>query len=83
METEGLTYKQAHRKAELHEKFYLFEKDLGKLEKNLKMKHHEPVNIIEPTRKFETSKNKETKQANKKTDAKSEEKSNNLSGKGE
>jgi len=47
------------------------------------MKHHEPVNIIEPTRKFETSKNKETKQANKKTDAKSEEKSNNLSGKGE
>jgi hypothetical protein len=30
------------------------------------MKHHEPVNIIEPTRKFETSKNKETKQANKK-----------------
>jgi hypothetical protein len=53
METEGLTYKQAHRKAEFHEKFYLFEKDLEKLEKNLKMRHHEPVKIIEPTRERE------------------------------
>lgn len=50
METEGLTYKQAHRKAELHEKFYLFEKDLEKLERNLKMTHHEPVTIVEPKR---------------------------------
>lgn len=50
METEGLTYKQAHRKAELHEKFYLFEKDLETLEKNLKIRHHEPVKIIEPKR---------------------------------
>ena len=56
METEGLTYKQAHRKAELHEKFYLFEKDLEQLEKNLKMRHHEPVRIIEPTRESETKK---------------------------
>jgi hypothetical protein len=51
METEGLTYKQAHRKAELHEKFYLFEKDLEKLEINLKIRHYEPVKIIEPKRK--------------------------------
>jgi hypothetical protein len=50
METKGLTYKQAHRKAEFHEKFYLFEEDLEKLERNLKMRHHEPVRIIEPTR---------------------------------
>jgi hypothetical protein len=50
METKGLTYKQAHRKAELHEKFYLFEKDLENLEKNLKIPHHEPVRIIEPKR---------------------------------
>jgi hypothetical protein len=64
METEGLTYKQAHRKAELHEKFYLFEKDLEKLEKNLKMRHHEPVKIIEPTRESETKKKKGAKQAN-------------------
>jgi hypothetical protein len=50
METKGLTYKQAHRKAELHEKFYLLEEDLEKLERNLKMRHHEPVEIIEPRR---------------------------------
>ena len=53
METEGLTYKQAHRKAELHEKFYLLEKDLDKLEKNLKMRHHDAVRILEPTEKEE------------------------------
>jgi hypothetical protein len=53
METKGLTYKQAHRKAELHEKFYLFEKDLEKLEKNLKIGHHDAVRIIEPTQKEE------------------------------
>jgi hypothetical protein len=53
METEGLTYKQAHHKAELHEKFYLFEKDLDKLEKNLKIRHRDAVRIIEPTQKEE------------------------------
>jgi hypothetical protein len=53
METEGLTYKQAHRKAELHEKFYLFEKDLNKLETNLRMRHHDAVRIVEPTEKEE------------------------------
>jgi hypothetical protein len=53
METEGLTYKQAHRKAEFHEKFYLFEKDLDTLEKNLKMRHHDAVKIVEPTKKEE------------------------------
>jgi hypothetical protein len=51
METKGLTYKQAHRKAELHEKFYLLEKDLEKLERNLKMRRYEPVYIVEPKRK--------------------------------
>lgn len=53
METEGLTYKQAHRKAQLHEKFYLFERDLNKLEKNLKIRHHDAVRIVEPTEKQE------------------------------
>ena len=51
METKGLTYKQAHRKAEMHEKFYLLEQDLEKLESILKMKHFEPVKIVEPKRK--------------------------------
>lgn len=58
METKGLTYKQAHRKAELHEKFYLLEEDLEKLEKNLHMKHHEAVTIVEPKREHEAKKKK-------------------------
>ncbi len=53
METESLTYKQAHRKAELHEKLYLFEESLDKLEQNLKPKHHYAVRIVEPTKKEE------------------------------
>ena len=53
METEGLTYKQAHRRAQLHEKFYLLEKDINNLEKNLKMRHHDAVRIVEPTEKQE------------------------------
>jgi len=53
METEGLTYKQAHRRAQLHEKFYLFEKDLDKLETNLKIRHRDAVRIVEPTEKEE------------------------------
>ena len=53
METEGLTYKQAHSKAELHEKFYPVEKELNKLEKDLKKSHHDAVKIVEPTRKEE------------------------------
>jgi hypothetical protein len=60
METKGLTYKQAHRRAELHEKFYLLEEDLDKLERNLKMRHHEPVVIVEPQRRSE-KKNKKGK----------------------
>jgi hypothetical protein len=53
METEGITYKQAHRRAQLHEKFYLLEKDLDKLETNLKIRHHDAVRIVEPTEKKE------------------------------
>ena len=53
METDGLTYKQAHRRAELHEKFYLLEQDLEKPEKHLKMRNYESVKIVEPKRKPE------------------------------
>jgi hypothetical protein len=53
METEGLTYKQAHARAELHEKFYLLEKDLDKLETILKIKRRDAVRIVEPTEKEE------------------------------
>lgn len=63
METKGLTYKQAHRRAELHEKFYLLEQDLEKLERNLKMRHYEPVKIVEPKRKPEVKTKRQIKQA--------------------
>jgi hypothetical protein len=53
METEGLTYKEAHRRAELHEKFYLFEKDLNDFEKFLRIRRHDAVIIVEPTQKEE------------------------------
>jgi hypothetical protein len=53
METEGLTYKQAHSRAQLHEKFYLLERDLDKLETILKIGHRDAVRIVEPTKKEE------------------------------
>jgi hypothetical protein len=53
METEGLTYKQAHRKAELHEKFYLLEKDMEKIENFLRIRRHDAIRIVEPTEKKE------------------------------
>ncbi len=60
METKGLTYKQAHRRAQLHEKFYLLERDIDNLEKNLKIKHHELVTIEEP-KAYKPKKKKATK----------------------
>ncbi len=63
METEGLTYKQAHRRAEVHEKFYLLEKDLEKLKGNLKMRNYEPVKIVEPKLKPEVKTKRQNKQA--------------------
>jgi hypothetical protein len=63
METKGLTYNQAHRKAELHEKFYQFEQDLEKLERNLKMRKYDPVKIVEPKRKTEVKTKRQNNQA--------------------
>jgi len=56
METEGLTYKQAHRSAELHEKVYLLEQDLEKSDRKLKIRNFEPVKIVEPKQKSEAKK---------------------------
>jgi hypothetical protein len=53
METEGLTYKQAHRSAELHEKVYLLERDLENPGRKLKTRNFEPVKIVEPKQKSE------------------------------
>jgi hypothetical protein len=53
MESEGLTYKQAHRKAQFHEKFYLLEREIDEVKHNLKIRHYDAVRILEPTQKEE------------------------------
>jgi hypothetical protein len=47
METKGLTYKQAHERAQFHEKVYKLEDWLGKLEAEIKRPTIEPVEVIE------------------------------------
>jgi hypothetical protein len=47
METKGLTYKQAHKRAQLHEKVYKLEDWLEKIETELKRPPYEPVEVIE------------------------------------
>jgi hypothetical protein len=49
METKGLTYKQAHERAQFHEKVYRLEDWVGRLEKELKRPPYEPVEVIEKT----------------------------------
>jgi len=50
METKGLTYKQAHKRAQFHEKVYKLEDWLGKLETELKRPPYKPVEVVEETR---------------------------------
>jgi len=49
METKGLTYKQAHERAQWHEKVYRLEDWLARLEKELKRPPIEPVEVVEKT----------------------------------
>jgi hypothetical protein len=49
METKGLTYKQAHKRAQFHEKVYKLEDWLGKLETELKRPPYTPVDVVEKT----------------------------------
>jgi ribosomal protein S18 acetylase RimI-like enzyme len=49
METKGLTYKQAHRIAELHEQVYEIEEELAKMEDELRLIPYEPVKLIDKT----------------------------------
>jgi GNAT superfamily N-acetyltransferase len=49
METKGLTYKQAHRIAELHEQVYKIEDELAKMENDLRLIPYEPVKLIDNT----------------------------------
>jgi hypothetical protein len=58
METKGLTYKQAHKRAQFHEKVYKLEDWLGKLEAELKRPSYKPVDVIEKTTSFRKKKHK-------------------------
>ena len=56
METKGLTYKQAHKRAQFHEKVYRLEDWLGRLEAEVKRPAYEPVEVIEKTTKVRKKK---------------------------
>jgi hypothetical protein len=58
METRGLTYKQAHKRAQFHEKVYKLEDWLGRLEKELGRSTYEPVEVIEKTTGLKKKKHK-------------------------
>ncbi len=51
METKGLTYKQAHERAQFHEKVYRLEDWLARLENEIKRPTNDPVKVVEPKRK--------------------------------
>ncbi len=62
METKGLTYKQAHRIAELHEQVYKIEEEMAKMENGIKIKtQYEPVKLIDKTPESKTKDCKEEK----------------------
>lgn len=50
METKGLNYKQAHERAQVHEKVYKLEDWLKRLEIELKRRPYEPVQVVEKTK---------------------------------
>jgi len=60
METKGLTYKQAHKRAQFHEKIYRLEDWLGRLETELNRPPYEPVEVVEKTTKSRTKRQKRT-----------------------
>jgi hypothetical protein len=64
METKMLTYKDAHCKAEIHEKFYKIEEELEKVEKDLKIETSEQVKVVEPTTEIGREESTETTKAN-------------------
>ena len=64
METKGLTYKQAHKRAQFHEKVYKLEDWLAWLEKELKRPSYEAVEVVEKTPGFR-KKQKKRKSMNK------------------
>lgn len=69
METKMLTYKDAHCKAEIHEKFYKIEEELEKVEKDLKIETSGNVKVVEPTAEIGREENTETTNANEKKES--------------
>lgn len=59
METKGLTYKQAHRIAELHEQVYKIEEELAHMENEMRITPYEPVRLIVETPDSKTKKNED------------------------
>jgi hypothetical protein len=51
METKGLTYKQAHQRAQLHEKVYRLEEWLSRLEAEVHRPSVEPVEVVEKSKR--------------------------------
>ncbi|MEM0466170.1 MAG: GNAT family N-acetyltransferase [Candidatus Thermoplasmatota archaeon] len=49
METRGCTYKEAHARAEIHEKIYRLQEELEKAEKSLNAEPFEPIKLVDPT----------------------------------
>jgi hypothetical protein len=60
METKGMTYKQAHERAQFHEKVYKLEDWLARLEAEIKRPTIEPVEVVEPKSRHKTKKHRRT-----------------------
>lgn len=56
MERKGLTYKQAHYRAQYHERVYRVEDEVEKVEEYLKIRTRESVKVVEPKRALKASK---------------------------
>ncbi|DAC72739.1 MAG TPA: hypothetical protein DSN98_03700 [Thermoplasmata archaeon] len=65
METRGLSYKQAHRRAELHEKLFTIIEEIRQEERNLGVIPYDSVNVIEEPQKSPSAKKKTTKKQRK------------------
>ncbi len=74
IETRGCTYKEAHARAEIHEKIYKLQAELEKAEKSLNSEPFEPVKVIDPASKEKKESDKKPGESNKTNEAVSESK---------
>ena len=64
MGTSGLTYKQAHRRAELHEKLFSILEEIRAEERIFGIIPYDAIKLIEETKRFRSTKKKTTKKRN-------------------